>query len=286
MPAPKVEAQTIAAILAAARQRLAGRGENPGLDSEVLLAGTLGAERTWLLAHPEAEVSEAAVLAFETGLARLERGEPLAYVLGEWEFFGLKLKVTPAVLIPRPETELLVETTLAWLLAHPGRRRAADVGTGSGCIPVALAVNVADVHILAGDISAEALAVATENVKRFALEARVHLVSSDLLENMAGPFDVICANLPYIPEARLPELAVSKWEPRIALGGGADGLGFIEPFLQQAQTKTAPQGLVLAEIDTSLQGAVLDLALGLWPAARVEVRSDLTGRPRLLMVET
>jgi release factor glutamine methyltransferase len=285
MPAPKVEAQTIAAILIAARQRLAG-SENPGLDSEVLLARTLGAERSWLHAHPEAEVSEAAVLAFEAGLEHLERGEPLAYVLGEWEFFGLKLKVTPAVLIPRPETELLVETALAWLLAHPGRRRAADVGTGSGCISVALAVNVADMHILAGDLSPAALAVAKENVKHFALEARVHLVSSDLLEKMAGPFDVICANLPYIPEARLPELAVTKWEPRMALGGGADGLRFIKPFLQQAQAKTAPQTLVLAEIDSSLQGAALDLALGLWPAARVEVRSDLTGRPRLLVVET
>ncbi len=286
MAASKLGAQTIAATLAAARQRLAGRSENPGLDSEVLLASALGAERAWLLAHPEAKVDAAAGRRFEAGLARMETGEPLPYILGEWEFFGLKLNVTPDVLIPRPETELLVETAMAWLAAHPGRRRAADVGTGSGCIPVALAINVPDVRIVAGDISTGALAVAKANVERYSLPARVHLVKSDLLENMAGPFDMICANLPYIPEARLPELAVSKWEPRIALGGGEDGLRFIEPFLQQAQTKTAPQALILAEIDASLQGAVLDLALELWPAARIAVRPDLAGLPRLLVVET
>jgi release factor glutamine methyltransferase len=277
--------QTIAAILRAARERLAA-SQNPSLDSEVLLARALGAERTWLLAHPEAEVGEAAARTFGAGLARLESGEPLAYILGEWEFFGVKLKVTPEVLIPRPETELLVEAALAWLVAHPGRRRAADVGTGSGCIPVALAVNVPDLRIVAGDISAGALAVASANVERYSLQARVHLIKSDLLENMAGPFDVICANLPYIPEARLPELAVSKWEPMVALGGGEDGLHFIEPFLQQAKDKHAAQGLVLAEIDASLQGAVLDLALGLWPAAHIAVRPDLAGLPRLLTVET
>ncbi|HLE72770.1 MAG TPA: peptide chain release factor N(5)-glutamine methyltransferase [Anaerolineales bacterium] len=286
MAVTKMKLLSVARHLQTGRQRLAGCSENASLDSAVLLAWALGAERSWLLAHPEAEVSEAVAGAYAAGLARLESGEPLAYILGEWEFFGLKLQVTPAVLIPRPETELLVEAALAWLAAHPGRRRAADVGTGSGCIPVALAVSMPDLHIIAGDLSSEALAVAQANVERYNLQARVHLVKSDLLANMAGPFDVICANLPYIPEARLPERAVSKWEPRIALGGGEDGLRFIGPFLRQAQAKTAPQALILAEIDAGLQGTVSDLALGLWPAARITIRPDLAGLPRLLIVET
>jgi len=163
--------------------------------------------------------------------------------------FGTGKHATTALVLA-----LLEDLAGGWMEAGAVPGWIVDVGTGSGCVPLALAVNVADLHVLAGDVSAEGLAVATENVKRFALEARVHLVSSDLLENLAGPFDVICANLPYIPEARLPELAVSKWEPRVALGGGADGLRFIEPFLQQAQAKLAFQGLVLAEIDASLQG--------------------------------
>ncbi|MEX2143150.1 MAG: peptide chain release factor N(5)-glutamine methyltransferase [Anaerolineales bacterium] len=285
MAATQTSKRSIGQQLLAARQRLAGRSENPSLDSEVLLAQVLGKERGWLLAHPEAEVDVAQAGAFEAGLARLEAGEPLPYILGEWEFFGLKLKVSPEVLIPRPETELLVETALAWLAAHLGRRLAADVGTGSGCIPVALATHAPNLDVVAGDLSPGALAVAKANVERYHLQARVQLVESDLLEKLTGPFDVISANLPYIPEARLPELAVSKWEPQLALGGGEDGLRFIEPFLQQAQTKTTPKALILAEIDASLEGAVVQLARGLWPDAQVAVRSDLAGLPRLLRVE-
>ena len=277
---------TIAATLADARQRLANRSETPSLDSEVLLAGALGAERGWLLAHPEDEVSEAAARTFESGLTRLETGEPLPYILGEWEFFGLKLMVTPSVLIPRPETELLVETALSWLAANPKRRRAADVGTGSGCIAVALAVMALDLHVMAGDLSPQALAVAKANVERYNLHARVHLVKSDLLENMAGPFDVICANLPYIPEARLPELAVSKWEPKIALGGGADGLSFIEPFLHQALDRIGIQGLILAEIDYSLAVPVENLAISIFKNAHITLKPDLAGLPRLLVIQT
>src|SRR3970040_1745169 len=210
MAVTKMKLLSVARHLQTGRQRLAGCSENASLDSAVLLAWALGAERSWLLAHPEVEVSEAVAAAYAAGLARLESGEPLAYILGEWEFFGLKLQVTPAVLIPRPETELLVEAALAWLSAHPGQRRAADVGTGSGCIPVALAMNAPDLQIVAGGLLVGALGVAVANVERYGLQARIQVVESDLLENMNGPFDLITANLPYIPEARLPELAVSK----------------------------------------------------------------------------
>ena len=285
MAATKTKTATIAQLLQSGRRRLSSHSENPSLEVEALLAHALGKERGWLLAYSEVELDAAQAAAFEAALVRLQAGEPLPYVLGEWEFFGLKLKVSPEVLIPRPETELLVETALAWLSAHPGRRRAADVGTGSGCIPVALAMNAPDLQIVAGDLSTGALAVARTNVERYGLQARIQVVESDLLENMSGPFDLITANLPYIPEARLPDLAVSEWEPRLALGGGADGLRFIEPFLRQAQTKTNRPAAILAEIDASLQVAVLDLAQNLWPQAQVMVRPDLAGLPRLLVVE-
>jgi len=285
MTSTRTKTATISQLLQSGRRRLSSHSENPSLEVEALLAHALGKERGWLLAYSEVELDAAQAAAFEAALVRLQAGEPLPYVLGEWEFFGLKLKVSPEVLIPRPETELLVETALAWLSAHPGRRRAADVGTGSGCIPVALAMNAPDLQIVAGDLSTGALAVARTNVERYGLQARIQVVESDLLENMNGPFDLITANLPYIPEARLPELAVSKWEPGLALGGGADGLLYIEPFLRQAQTKTSRPAAILAEIDASLQTAVLALAQNLWPQAQVMVRPDLAGLPRLLVVE-
>lgn len=284
MNTPFAPTLTIGAALASAGPRLAA-SESASLDAQVLLAHTTGQERGWLLAHAEAPLAPAHAAAFETGLQRLERGEPLPYVLGEWEFFGLKLLVTPAVLIPRPETELLVETALAWMVAHPQARRAADVGTGSGCIAIALAANLPRLRIDACDVSIEALDVARANVQRCSVEEQVRLVESDLMAALAGPYDLITANLPYIPEARLPELAITKWEPRIALGGGDDGLRFIEPFLQQAAARLASPGLMLAELDITLEHSAADLARSFFPHAKVEVRPDLTGRPRLLVIE-
>jgi release factor glutamine methyltransferase len=274
---------TVGSALAAA-SRLPN-SESPALDIQVLLAHTTGQERGWLLAHGEVALAPAHAAAFEAGLQRLERGEPLPYVLGEWEFFGLKLAVSPAVLIPRPETELLVETALAWLKAHPAARRAADIGTGSGCIPIAIAANTPSVVFDAADISPEALAVARANVVFHSLEDQVWLVESDLMAGLKGPYDLITANLPYIPEARLAELPITKWEPRIALGGGEDGLRLIQPFLQQAAARLGKPGLLLAEIDISLEHSAAEAARLAFPKARIEVRPDLTGRPRLLLIE-
>jgi release factor glutamine methyltransferase len=274
---------TIADALAAGHQQLAG-GESSVLDAQVLLAHVLGHERSWLLAHPEAPLDDAQGAAYQAAVERLAGGEPLPYILGEWEFFGLTLGVSPAVLIPRPETELLVETALAWLAAHPGAQRVADVGTGSGCIPVALAANAPGLQVQAGDISLQALAVAEANVARHVLGERVHLVRSDLMGELPGPYDVITANLPYIPESRLPELEVSRWEPAAALGGGLDGLQFIRPFLDQAAARLSKPGLLLAEIDFSLETTVQALGRAAFPKSEVEIIPDLADVPRLLSV--
>jgi release factor glutamine methyltransferase len=267
------------------RRRMAA-SETAALDAQVWLAHVLGRPRAWLLAHGEQPLTAEQEQAWQAGLARLERGEPLPYLLGEWEFYGLTFQVSPAVLIPRPETELLIEEAIAWLRAHPGRRAAADVGTGSGAIPVAIAANVADVDFTAVDISPEALAVAQANVKRHGLAKRIALRQNDLLDGLSAPLDLITANLPYIPSQRLPGLAVTKWEPHIALDGGADGLDLIRRLFEQASWLLRPGGLLLEEIDPGLEESSSALARHWWPAAEIRVLADLTGQPRLLRVQT
>jgi release factor glutamine methyltransferase len=276
---------TIDAALAAAKTRFASQSDSFGLDAQVLLAHILGKDRAWLLAHSDYSLTDSQATDWEKAVDRVASGEALPYVIGEWEFYGLKLKVTPDVLIPRPETELLVDAALGWLRANLGRRRALDVGTGSGCIPVSLAANVPDLQITATDISPAALAVASANVERYNLGDRVALKQTSLLDGLPGPFDLICSNLPYIPSERLPDLAVSKREPWLALDGGPDGLMLIRPFLQQAATALASCGLLLAEIDASLASAVSNMAKGHWSHAKIEVFNDLTGLPRLLVVQ-
>src|SRR5512143_2162838 len=154
-------------VLEATAARLSTVSESPQLDAQVLLAYVLDKPRTWVLAHPDSAPEPEAALKLEPMLRRLEQGEPLPYVLGHQEFFGLDFELTPDVLIPRPETELLVEKALAWLEAAPERRTVADVGTGSGCIAVSLATRLPDLHVLATDISMAALRVARRNAQKF-----------------------------------------------------------------------------------------------------------------------
>ncbi len=248
------------------------------------MARILGMERTWVLSHPEAELDDHQTQALNTAAARLEAGEPLPYVLGEWEFFGLPFTLTPQVLIPRPETELLVETALSWLEKHPERRMAADVGTGSGCIAVALAARVKNLQILAADVSAGALEVAGKNVLRHKLQDQICLVQSDLLENLEGPFDLICANLPYIPTATLHGLAVYQREPILALDGGERGLDLIAQLLMQAPLKLKSGGLLLLEIEASQGTDVHALAQQAFPGGDVRIVPDLAGLDRVVCI--
>lgn len=282
-------ALTVAEALQESLTALASVSETARLDSEVWLARVLGVPRTWLLAHGEHELSETQAADWQAGLQRLAGGEPLPYLLGEWEFYGLPFQVSPSVLIPRPETELLVEEAIAWLRTHTHRAQpalaAADVGTGSAIIPVAIAANVAAVHFHAVDISPDALAVAQANVRQHALTERIQLSQGDLLAGITTPLDLITANLPYIPSGRVPALPVAQWEPLIALDGGDDGLELIRTLIMQAGQLLKPGGLFLEEIDPELEEPVQALALAQWPNAKVAVLPDLTGRPRLLRVE-
>ena len=266
-------------------ERLTQVSETPALEAQVLLAHLLGRPRSWVLAHPEISLNPEQLAELESRLARLETGEPLPYILQRREFFGLDFSVGPQVLIPRPETELLVEQALAWLRANPGRRSALDVGTGSGCIALALAVNIPDLNILASDISAGALEQAQANLRRYALPARVEFILADLIPAFRKPVDLICANLPYIPSHELSRLKVGRWEPRLALDGGPDGLSLIRRLLDQAPSSLAPGGLLLMEIEAGQGQAVLDLARQSFPEAEIVLLQDLAGRDRLVRIQ-
>ncbi|RME87431.1 MAG: peptide chain release factor N(5)-glutamine methyltransferase, partial [Anaerolineae bacterium] len=246
--------------LAALTARLNPHSETPALDAQVLLAHVTGKPRAWVLAHPDVPLTPEQERALKAALSRIERGEPLPYVLGHWEFYGLDFLVTPDVLIPRPETELLVEHAIEWLTAHPERRLAADVGTGSGCIAIALAVHVPDLSVIATDISAAALEVARRNARRLDVGERIRFICCDLLPEPSEPLDLLCANLPYIPSATLRDLDVYRREPTLALDGGPDGLDLIRRLLTIAPRYLSPGGLILLEIEASQGVQALALA--------------------------
>ncbi len=270
-------------------KRLSPVSETAVLDAQVLLAHVLDKPRTWVVAHPEAEIPPEYQERLNEAVQRLEEGEPLPYILGYWEFYARRFEVTPQVLIPRPETELLVEHALHWLHRFPRRRWVADVGTGSGCIAVSLAAEIRDVQIVATDISLPALRVARRNAIRHGVQDRVHLLQCDLLplpptDFAYHRFDLICANLPYIPAPILMQLTVARHEPLLALNGGPDGLNLIRRLLKLAPAWLAPGGMLLMEIEASQGAAVLSLAYDTFESARIQLHTDYAGRDRLLEV--
>lgn len=294
--APPRSQLTIQNSLFTIKSRLVPHTDTPSLDAQVLLAHLTGQPRAWLLAHPEVSLSSPQLQNLEDALLKLESGLPLPYLLGEWEFFGLKFKVTPDVLIPRPETELLVETALALLKHFPspagrGARGegvyAADIGTGSGCIAISLAVNCPNLHLLATDLSPAALEVARHNAQTHRVADRITFLETDLLPPtfQPSPFTLLCANLPYIPTSTLHTLAVYGREPTLALDGGPDGLTLIERLLAQAATRLAPGGLMLLEIEATQGESAPALARQHFPTADIQVQPDLAGHPRLLCIQ-
>ena len=257
----------------------------PRFEAQLLLAHILGRSRAWVLAHPEADLSADQQARLEQALSRWQAGVPLPYILGHWEFYGLDFALTPEVLIPRPETELLVETALAWLKAHPEVDSAVEVGTGSGCIAVALAVHAPSLHLTATDCSAEALRVAQHNARTHGVSRRISFRQADLLEGAPAPIPLLLANLPYIPSETLRTLPVYGREPTLALDGGIHGLDLIARLLEQARTRLGEGGLALLEIEARQGQAVLELARRAFPRAVVRVLTDLAGLDRLLVIQ-
>jgi len=282
--------KTVGAALDGLISRLEKTSDTPGLDAQVVLAHVLEKPRSWMAAHPEAPLTQSRSDTLEALVARLEKGNPLPYVLGRWNFFGLEFEVTPDVLIPRPETEMLVERALAWLGergAAKGERRVLDVGTGSGCIAIALTVNVADLRLTATDISPQALAVARRNAEKLRVSDRVTFLEADLIPDpsLPDPFSLILANLPYIPTKTLHNLPIYGREPTVALDGGADGLALIRKLLSQAPDLLAPGGLLMMEIEASEGPAVLSLAYDAFAEAEIHLFRDLGDRDRLIQIQ-
>ena len=231
------------------QEQLKSCSESPYLDSLVLLGHLSGKSKSALIAHPSPKLSASQKQSLISAIEQLQKGVPLPYVIGEWEFFSLCFNVTPDVLIPRPETEGLVELALAWLRANPGKRSCLEIGTGSGCIAVSLAKSIPDLQVVATDISFPALQVAKDNANRHEVRSQIQFLEGDLFSGITMPIDLLIANLPYIPSDKLKSLAVFQSEPTLALDGGEDGLRFIKEVLKKARNHINPGGAIFLELD-------------------------------------
>jgi release factor glutamine methyltransferase len=275
----------------AARERFIRAGVPPdqaAIDAEVLARHAAGWDRATYLTRRDEPVAPALAASYEQTVVRRERREPVAYIVGTREFWGLDFLVTPAVLIPRPETEFVVEAALARLRDRARPWRIADVGTGSGCLAVAIAHELPLATVVATDISSAALDVARQNATRHGVGSRVTLVETSLLEGVPGPLDLIVANPPYVPSSHEPTLSpdVRGHEPRPALyGHGEDGLDEVRALLAQAPARLAEGGALLMEFGFG-QGEAVRAALSNVEGLRfVEILRDLQGHERTLVAD-
>jgi len=296
---------TLKAALIQAKTILSEAGcDTPALEAELLMCKALGIDRTRLLIESERELSTDDIALFDALLSRRAKREPLPYILGEWEFYGIKLEVSPAVLIPRPETEILVDTCL-----HESRKNdaihqstlesqlstissvtiiGADVGTGSGAIAISLAKQLPELHVIAIDTSPDAIALAKRNIQRHQLEKQITPAQGNLLDaehtTHNAQLDFIVANLPYIPTDVIPKLQpeVKDYEPRAALDGGPDGLDFIRQLITQAPECLKPGGFLALEISPE-QAAEVTQLLSAAGFERCEIINDLAGRSRVAL---
>jgi len=257
---------------------------SPRLNAEVLMMFVLGVNRAYLYAHPERELTEEEEARYGEVQAQRATGMPSQYMTGHQEFWGLDFVVTPAVLIPRPETEHLVETVIELARETP-RPKIVDVGTGSGCIALALAHELKGAEVYAVDVSVDALEIARPNAARLQLESRVRFVQGDVLAALADvhDFDFVVSNPPYVgfDEADKVQKSVRDFEPRVAVFSGERGLDVIGPLVEQAHEALKPSGWLVMEIGFSMRDAVVNL-LSSTSWAEVRVVPDLQGIPRVV----
>jgi release factor glutamine methyltransferase len=282
--------ETISDALRRGKRRLTASGSpTPGLDAEVLLRHVLDIDRTTLFVRFPEPIAAEALAAYDDLLAERARHIPVAYLTGEREFMGLPFEVDPGVLVPRPETELLVSWAVAWLGQREKERvTVVDVGTGSGAIAIAIAASMPPVwsgRIIASDISPDAVAVAASNRDRHDPDHRITLVQGSLSSWLRGPVDLMLANLPYLRPEQLADNLSLDAEPRLALDGGPDGLDLIRQLLADAPRVLSPGGAIGLEIDPSQRNAVVDLARRAFPTSDILVLSDLAGLDRHITIQ-
>ena len=293
---------TVAELLRVGVDRLRASGsESPRLDAELLLARAIGVDRTTVIAHPEAPVGPAAEAAYGSDLARRELGEPVAYIRGFKEFHGLALSADPRALIPRPETERLVEVAEASVVdrltgtprpAGTAPLRVADVGTGGGTVAIALAAALRrrrmldEVRIVATDIDPAALQLARENAVGHGLADRIEFIVADLLPLDGHLFDIVAANLPYVASDEVDHLPIAaSFEPRTALDGGPDGLAVIRALLERLPRDLRPDGTAVLEIGSDQADGIAAAVAAAMSGWDCEIIPDLAGHPRVARIE-
>jgi release factor glutamine methyltransferase len=291
MPHERMPTTTLLEVLRRSTRYLADHGSpSARLDAELLTAHALGLRRLDVYLQHDRPLREEELVPMRELVRRRGKGEPVAYLVGEREFWSRPFRVTPDVLIPRPETELVVERALPWARhragAHGGGLRIADLGTGSGCLAVTLAVELQGARVWATDVSTSALAVAEENARRLGTADRVHFLEGPWgapLRDL-GQFDVIVTNPPYVATSELDGLMqdVRDHEPRLALDGGEDGLDAYRALLPDVSALLSPAAAFLLEVDPTRAARVVELVAEALPATAVEIHADLAGHDRVV----
>ena len=273
-------------LLAEGARALAAAGiTEPRRDAALLLGEVLNRDRSFMIAHPEHSVAADQLQKFREFIARRASGEPLQYITAHQEFFKLDFAVTPDVLIPRPETELIVEVALE-ILRPDQAARLLDIGTGSGCLAISILKELPNPRAVATDISASALKVARRNAERHGVTDRLRLIESDLFSAMASDdvFDLLVSNPPYVPNNDLRNLQPEvQYEPAVALAGGVDGLAIIRRILRDAPRFLCAGGYLIFEIGFG-QSESVGALVGARDWQMIEIRRDLQGIPRTVVV--
>jgi release factor glutamine methyltransferase len=280
-----VEPETIGRALARATKRLRPTGSG-AVDARRLMTFATGWEGAALIVHRDDAVDDDELAIFDDAIARRERGEPVAYIVGSAGFYGRSFTVTRAVLVPRPESEHVVEAAIAELQARkPEHRRAADIGTGSGILAITLACEIPDAKVFATDASADALAIASANARTLGVHKQVKFFEGDLAAPLAdrGPFDVVIANLPYVPSHDVPQAPDPvSFEPHIAVDGGPDGLDLYRRLVTQLPPLLRPGAALFFEAAPPTIEALAEIVASTFPNAHVEIGEDYAGLERFV----
>lgn len=277
---------TLHELIATARERLREAGvssREAGLDARLLAQHVLGWDHTQLLTAEDGPVSDDFAMRYERAVIRRAQREPLAYVVGTKEFWNLSFEVSSDVLIPRPDTEVLVEAALEAIPDRTSSPRVIDVGTGSGCVAIAIATERPRVQMTATDISTSALALARKNATRLGVEDRVHFVEADLLEGVEGLFDLVVANPPYVRDGdrRALQPEVREFEPSVALFGGPDGVTVLERLVHQSRARLTTGGQLMFEFGLGQEDETRELISTVAGLRMVDVKCDLQGVARV-----